>query len=63
VPKGGAAEGDRELARLIRRSRELDRLQKRHWQRVLPHLSPLDRLRLRTILESEQQGEQIQPPT
>ena len=44
MAKVGRDEADRELARLIRRSRALGAVQKRHWLRVLPHLSPLDRL-------------------
>jgi hypothetical protein len=41
---------ERELARLIRRSPVLDAALKRHWLRVLPHLSPRDRRRLEAVL-------------
>jgi hypothetical protein len=38
------------LARLIRRSRALDSSLRRHWLRVLAHLTPADRERLAEIL-------------
>jgi hypothetical protein len=63
VAKVGRDEADRELARLIRRSRALGAVQKRHWLRVLPHLSPLDRLRLRAILASELTPSEEPPST
>lgn len=47
-------ESTQELARLIRKSRALDPLLKRQWLRVLSHLSPADRTRLREILASDQ---------
>jgi hypothetical protein len=49
-PDVGTSDG---LARLVRRSWMLDPLMKRHWLRVLPHLTPFDRARLREILSSE----------
>lgn len=41
---------DLSLARLIRRSRALDAVARRHWLAVLPHLATEDRERLRGIL-------------
>ena len=38
---------------MIRRSRVLDPVLKRQWLRLLPHLAPADRVRLREILELE----------
>jgi hypothetical protein len=58
MARHSAARPDRELARLIRRSRTLTPVLKRQWLTVLPHLSPEDQLRLRQILDSEQQPAQ-----
>jgi hypothetical protein len=46
----------RELARLIRGSRALDGSLKRHWLRVLAHLTPTDRERLAEILRRADAG-------
>ena len=53
-----AAGSDAELAAMIRRSRVLDPLLKRQWLRLLPHLSPPDRARLREILDLEAASEE-----
>ena len=42
-----------ELTRLIRRSRLLDPIAKRHWLELLPYLTPSDRARLEDILNAE----------
>ena len=57
--KGGRAgpKPDKELVRLIRQSRVLDPLLKRQWLRIIEHLTPADRERLREILRSEQPAE------
>ena len=52
-----AAGSDKELAALIRRSRVLDPVLKRQWLRLLPHLAPADRARLREILGLEREDE------
>jgi hypothetical protein len=47
---GGDRSDDR---RLIHASGLLDPIAKRHWLRVLPWLTPADRLRLRQILSAD----------
>ena len=56
-----AADPEKELARLIRRSRVLDAGLKRHWLSVLPHLTAADRARLASILRAERAD--ATPPT
>jgi len=48
-----ATRSDPSLARLIRRSRALDGVARRHWLAVLPHLTADDRARLREILRDD----------
>jgi len=51
------------LASLIRRSRALDPLARRHWLAVLPHLEPDDRERLRQILSTSEAATEVVPGT
>jgi hypothetical protein len=42
-----------DLAALVRKSRLLDPVARRHWLSVLPYLAPRDRARLEAILQAE----------
>jgi hypothetical protein len=62
MPDARIGKADRELVQLIRRSNALDPLLKRQWLRVVDHLTPADRERLRGILLAEQAKSNGEPP-
>ncbi len=50
---GAEASTTGDLTRLVRQTRLLDPIAKRHWLKLLPYLTPTDRARLEEILRAE----------